>query len=69
MFSFVPRCNGLRGSAKKTFTRDSIINLAWSDRPTDCLNQNVKTREQSEIGKGFDKLFNLRRVQMVKAQG
>ena len=31
VFSFVPRCHGLRGSAKKTFTPDSIVNRAWSD--------------------------------------
>ena len=31
MFSFVPRCHGLRGSAKKTLTPYSMVNRAWSD--------------------------------------
>lgn len=31
MFSFVPRCHGLRGSAKKTLTPDSMVYRAWSD--------------------------------------
>jgi hypothetical protein len=31
VFSFVPRCHGLWGSAKKTFTPDSIVYRAWSD--------------------------------------
>jgi hypothetical protein len=31
VFSLVPRCHGLCGSAKNTFTPDSIVKRAWSD--------------------------------------
>ena len=31
MFSFVPRCQGLLGSAKKTGMPVSTLNCAWAD--------------------------------------